>query len=291
MQRALSTIIRVASYPVVFGLCAVALLVVASRNISHWPWMPLIAAVGIATVAWLERIQPYEKQWLSDHGDTVADILHALFSLTLIFTSVELVTFLRTWLPLAALWPTHWPVWAQVLGAGVIIDFGLWVMHWVSHHYPLLWRLHALHHSAERLYWLNGERRHPLSALLLAAPGLLVTVLLGAPAEVIGCWLAMISVHLAFQHANLNYTVGPFRQMLGVAEIHRWHHKRDYHDAQVNFGEFWMIWDHLFGTFRYQVNGVRAGEVGIPQSMPGTYFAQLAWPFKARRTASSQDAD
>ncbi|WP_407938458.1 sterol desaturase family protein [Oceanococcus atlanticus] len=37
--------------------------------------------------------------------------------------------------------------------------------------------------------------------------------------------------------------------LLGVAELHRWHHKRDYEDAEVNFGEVWMIWDHLFGSF------------------------------------------
>jgi sterol desaturase/sphingolipid hydroxylase (fatty acid hydroxylase superfamily) len=69
---------------------------------------------------------------------------------------------------------------------------------------------------------------------------------------------------------------------LGVAEVHRWHHKREYEDAQVNFGEFWMIWDHVFGTYRYQKNGVRAGEVGMKESMPITYIAQIKWPFFMR---------
>lgn len=291
MQTFLASIIRVASYPMVFGLCTIALLSVASLNLSYWPWMPLISAVGITVVALLERIQPYEKQWLDDHGDTAVDVLHAFFSLTLIFTSVEMVTFLRTFVPITGLWPSHWPVWGQVLCAGAIIDFGLWFMHWASHQNLLLWRLHALHHSAERLYWLNGERRHPLSALVLAAPGITVAVMLGAPAIVIGCWLAMASVHLAFQHANLDYTVGPFRSLLGVAEIHRWHHKREYDDAQVNFGEFWMLWDHLFGTYRYQTNGVKAGEVGMPQLMPIRYFEQLAWPFQRQETTTNQKAD
>ncbi|WP_422822321.1 sterol desaturase family protein [Vreelandella nanhaiensis] len=34
-------------------------------------------------------------------------------------------------------------------------------MHRASHRIGWLWRLHAPHHSAERLYWLNGKRRHP----------------------------------------------------------------------------------------------------------------------------------
>lgn len=167
----------------------------------------------------------------------------------------------------------------QVLLAGVIIDFGLWFMHWTSHRNRWLWKFHALHHSAERLYWLNGERRHPVSALLLATPGISVAALLGAPPIVIGCWMSIMSVHLAFQHANIDYSIGPFRKWLAAAEIHRWHHKREYEDAQVNFGEFFMIWDRLFGIFRYQVNGVVDGEVGLQEAMPASYLKQLTWPF------------
>ena len=108
----------------------------------------------------------------------MVDVFHAAFSLTLIFGIVELVVLSRSLLPLEweflhNLWPQEAPLWAQILIAGAIIDFGLWFMHWLSHKNQFLWRLHALHHSSERLYWLNGERRHPLSAVLLASPGLL----------------------------------------------------------------------------------------------------------------------
>jgi sterol desaturase/sphingolipid hydroxylase (fatty acid hydroxylase superfamily) len=195
---------------------------------------------------------------------------------------MDVVTTLRALLPLTLYWPDHWPLFIQLLLVGAIIDFGLWFMHWASHRNNFLWRLHALHHSSERLYWLNGERRHPVSAVLLALPGISAVVLLGAPAELIGCWLSMIAVHLSFQHSNLDYSVGVFRKLLGVAEVHRWHHKREYHDAQVNFGEFWMIWDHLFGTYRYQPKGLKAGEVGLLESMPSRYVAQIKWPFEKR---------
>ena len=235
---------------------------------------------GILGVAILERVQPYQAEWNLDHDDTLVDILHAAFSLTLIFTVVEITTLTRQLLPVATLWPSDFPLVIQLVLAGIIIDFGLWFMHWWSHKSDFLWRLHALHHSSERLYWLNGERRHPLSAILLASPGLMVVIFLGAPANVIGAWFAIVAVHLAFQHANLDYTVGIFRNLLGVAEVHRWHHKREYQDAQVNYGEFWMIWDQLFGTFRSGQNGVVAGNVGIKEAMPTNYLKQLMWPFK-----------
>jgi sterol desaturase/sphingolipid hydroxylase (fatty acid hydroxylase superfamily) len=91
-----------------------------------------------------------------------------------------------------------------------------------------LWRFHAIHHSSERLYWLNGERRHPLHAGMMAAPGLVAVVLMGAPALAVGAWLGLLAVHLAFQHSNLDYRVGPLRFLIGAAEVHRWHHKREY---------------------------------------------------------------
>jgi len=245
----------------------------------YWPWALLVSAIGIAAVALLERLQPYEPKWLEDHGDTFVDVLHGSVSLGLIFATVEIATIMRTWLPIAPWWPS-WPAWASVLAAGAVIDLGLWAMHRASHGSGILWRLHALHHSAQRLYWLNGERRHPLSAIVLATPGITAAILLGAPPQAIGTWMAMVSVHLAFQHANLDFTLGPLRYLLCVAEIHRWHHKREYEDAQVNFGEIWTLWDHLAGTFHDQRNGVRAGEVGLrDEVMPSGYVAQLAWPF------------
>ncbi len=278
--------VRWGSYPLIFIGCALLQYQILARGLPHWPIAIIVSASGITLVALLERFQPYTPEWNQDHNDTRVDILHAAFSLTLIFTVIEIVTLSRSLLPdfvaqAGTLWPSAWPLWAQLLAAGAIIDFGLWLMHWLSHKFPFLWRLHALHHSSERLYWLNGERRHPLSAILLASPGLIAVVILGAPAGVIGAWFAIISVHLAFQHANLDYTVGVFRNLLGVAEIHRGHHKREYEDAQVNFGEFWMIWDQLFRTFKYTRTPIGAGEIGIKEPMPLRYTQQLRWPFQS----------
>lgn len=168
----------------------------------------------------------------------------------------------------------------QVLLAGAVMDLGLFAMHRASHAHGLLWRLHAIHHSPERLYWLNGGRRHPLSALVLAGPGLTVLLLLGATPIAVGAWRSFMSVHLAFQHANLDYRLGPLRHLLGVSEMHRWHHKREFEEAQVNFGEVWLVWDHLFGTFHDAPRSPGKDEVGLrTELVPATYFAQLAWPF------------
>jgi sterol desaturase/sphingolipid hydroxylase (fatty acid hydroxylase superfamily) len=275
------SLIRHASYPAVMLPAAGIAVAVASGLWPAWPVLLLMAALGIAAVALLERQQPYEPAWQHDHGDLRADILHGIANFGLLAATAVALHALRDLAALGSVWPHAWPGWAQLLLAGVIIDLGLYAMHRFSHRVAWAWRLHAIHHSAERLYWLNGERRHPLSAVLMAGPGLVTVVVLGAPPHVISAWLALLSVQLAFQHANLDYRIGPLRRWLGVAEVHRWHHKREYEDAQVNFGEFFMLWDRLFGTFLDRPEPLAADAVGLrEEAMPNSYLAQLAWPFQ-----------
>lgn len=280
MRRLLYVLIRTTSYPLIAGAAALLLVHLAATGSAYWPLFPLVVVASIALVALLERVAPFEPDWNRDHdGDTRADALHLLVSYLLIQSAIAMAFGLRSLAPDWGLWPTQWPMAFQVLLAGLILDLGLYAMHRASHASGLLWRLHAIHHSPERLYWLNGGRRHPLSALVLAAPGLAALLALGATPIAVAAWMSFMSVHLAFQHANLDYRLGLLRNLLGVAEMHRFHHKREFEDAQVNFGEVFLIWDRLFGTFHDAARSPRRGEVGLrEETIPSGYLQQLRWP-------------
>lgn len=283
MPAILKAAIRTMAYPVIAGGAALLLIQFATSGVAYWPYFPLVVAAGITLVAVLERVSPYEPDWNRDHdGDTFTDAIHQLVSYALIQSGVAIAFTLRSAMPDTwVLWPRAAPMWIQVILSGLILDLGLYLMHRASHASGFLWRLHEIHHSPERLYWLNGGRRHPLSALVLAGPGLVVLFLLGATPIAVGAWLSFMSVHLAFQHANLDYTLGPLRHWLGVAEMHRFHHKRDFEDAQVNFGEVFLIWDRIFGSYHDSPGSPRRNEVGLrDETAPSRYGAQLIWPFR-----------
>lgn len=283
MSRA--ALIRYGAYPCLFGGSAAAILLMATFGRPSAVLYGVVAAAAIAGVALLERIHPYEVQWLDDHGDAWADRLHLVVNFAMLAGAAFLASAIAPAMPDLGVWPQRWPIPLQVVLAGAILDAGLYAMHRASHRYAFLWRLHAVHHAAERLYWVNGERRHPLSAIALAAPGLVATSVLGAPADVVSAWLAILSVHLAFQHANIDYCVGPLRGFVGVAQSHRIHHRRDYETNQVNFGEFWLIWDRVFKTYKADPSPPRAGDVGLRnEDVPQDYGEQLRWPFATRRT-------
>ena len=56
--------------------------------------------------------------------------------------------------------------------------------------------------------------------------------------------------HSAFVHANLNWTLGPFKYVLATPVFHRWHHTALEEGGNTNFAGTFPIWDILFGTFR-----------------------------------------
>ena len=244
-------------------------------------WLVALVAAGVTVVARLERRLPYNPAWLRRDADFPADIIHAVVNLAVMHASVLVFLWMRDGLGWQGLWwPGDWPYLAQVFAAGVPLDLSLYFMHRLSHRHGLLGRLHSIHHSSRRLYGLNGERRHPLHAAIMAAPGLAALGLLGTPALVVGGWFAILAVHLAFQHANLDYRLGPLKGILGGAELHRWHHRKRFEEAQVNFGEIWLIWDRLFGTFHEP--GEPLGIVGIEADpVPRSYAAQMTYPFRA----------
>jgi sterol desaturase/sphingolipid hydroxylase (fatty acid hydroxylase superfamily) len=254
-------------------------------GVPYWPTTPLVAAVGLLLIAGLERIQPFREAWLEDHQDTATDLLHMLVNLSVIQFTAGVLVELGDAVPASVrLFPNKSPLWLQLLLVIAVLDLSLYAMHRISHRVYWLWRFHMPHHSAERLYWMNGERRHPLHAVLMASPGLVILFASGAPSAVVATWFGVLTVHLAFQHSNLDYRVGWLRHIIGVAEIHRWHHKRDFEDAQVNFGEFLMVWDRIFGTFYDSLGKLGQAEVGLHETdYPKNYLGQLIEPFEHDR--------
>lgn len=284
MGNSLRFMIRWLSYPAIFGGAAAGMIWLLYTGIPYWPSTPIIAALGILLVALLERVQPFRDDWLEDHQDTLTDIVHMVVNLSVIQFTATVLARLGDWVSAEIrVFPTELPLWAQLVLVAAILDLSLYAMHRISHHVPWLWHLHEPHHSAERLYWMNGERRHPLHAAIMAGPGLLVLFAMGTPSALVATWFGILTVHLAFQHSNLDYSLGWLRRIIGVAETHRWHHKRDFEDAQVNFGEFLLVWDQLLGTFYDSASKPGSAEVGLrDRDYPTGYVGQLVEPFRSQ---------
>ena len=85
-------------------------------------------------------------------------------------------------LPVQQWWPHAWPVWAQAVLMVLSVDFLRYWLHRAAHETETLWRLHAVHHSVEQLYWLNTGRFHPIEKAFQMALDSLPFVLMGVRA-------------------------------------------------------------------------------------------------------------
>lgn len=258
----------------------------------HWVLAPLLL-VAILLSFLAERIAPYEPDWNRDQGDGRRDILHALVNEASYGMSLALVPALTLLAPFPGLWPHAWPLWLQVLMAIVVADAGITLAHYLSHKVEWLWRFHAVHHSVRRLYGFNGLMKHPLHQAIETTAGATPLILAGMPLEV-GVLLGFaVAIQLLMQHSNVDMRIGPLRHVLALAPVHRFHHQRDGHVGDVNFGLFTTLWDRLLGTATYDAGRrIGRGEVGIGDrpDYPVGYAAQLVEPFRRAPPASADTA-
>lgn len=271
-------------YPAVVGGAAVLAAVAVRRDVPALAILPGVQALAILVAAGLERAWPFRRDWLGSRGDVRTDLAHLVFSTGAVFAlrwlAVAAVVALAGTRALAvAAWPNSWPLAAQValvLGLQGLVEYGL---HRAFHVVPVLWRFHAVHHSAPRVYWLNQWRLHPFEGLvdgLAIAPA----AILGAPAPVLVVFAAMHGAHLVLQHANIDLRLGALGQIVSMSEAHRWHHSPVMAESNGNYGGFLLIWDLLFGTHVAPAGRVAPDDAGLGRPFPTGYLAQLAAPFR-----------
>jgi sterol desaturase/sphingolipid hydroxylase (fatty acid hydroxylase superfamily) len=140
------------------------------------------------------------------------------------------------------------PLWLQICGGFLVLEFGIYAWHRTMHSVAGLWRgVHQLHHSAERIDIWGASWFHPLDMLGWALLGSLMLVgVFGVSLEAAISISVMASFCSMFQHANLR-TPRWLGYVITRPESHALHHERGAH--RFNYGDVpWF--DLLFGTFR-----------------------------------------
>lgn len=253
-----------------------------------WPLEAVVAgwsALALALGALLERFAPFNRRWSRSEGDVRVDATSAVVLIGMVEPLLKAglpvlaAALLRA--PDAAHWPlSTWPFALQVALAVLWMEFAKYWSHRAHHEVPMLWRLHALHHSSQRLYWLNNFRFHPVNHAINLLVSLLPLLLLGVPQTVLLGALAVTQPVLMLQHLNLDTRSGWLNWVFSTNELHRWHHSTERVEANSNYGSTLVIWDQVFGTYRLQATHqppARLGLFGDDKSGHATasYWTQL----------------
>lgn len=187
-------------------------------------------------------------------------------------------------------WVAGMPLWMRFVAAMIVGEFGSYWGHRWMHEIPVLWRFHAIHHSAEEMDWLVNTRAHPLDMVFTRLCGLIPMYVLGL-AQPTGNTVDLVPLLYAvvgtvwsfFIHSNVRWRFGRLEWLVSTPAFHHWHHTKlgpEY--ITKNYAAIFPWVDKLFGTF-YLPKKQWPMKYGIDAPMAPGLAGQLLQPFVHRR--------
>lgn len=133
----------------------------------------------------------------------------------------------------------------------LLMEFLNYWLHRAFHRIPLLWRIHAVHHSDLEMDATTSHRHHPLEMLINSAVIIPVLILLGPdPWTLLVYNVARIGI-ATLTHGNFSLWPGVdrvLRLFVVTPDFHRLHHSVEQRYTDSNYSAILPWFDYLFGT-------------------------------------------
>lgn len=159
-------------------------------------------------------------------------------------------------------------LWVFTFYSFVINDFFRFILHYLMHQVPFLWKFHRTHHTATTLTPFTLHRNHPVEVLLAQFRNVLSLGIISASfmflfnqkvggidilgVNMIGFLFNLLGSNLRHSHIFLGY--GRLEYIFLSPAQHQIHHAKDKILYNHNFGIVLSIWDILFKTFKLSKN-------------------------------------
>jgi sterol desaturase/sphingolipid hydroxylase (fatty acid hydroxylase superfamily) len=181
-------------------------------------------------------------------------------------------------------WVGNLPFVVQVLAIMFLTDLVQYWVHRTFHRWPVLWKFHAVHHSAQTLDWLAGARMHLFEIICLRGLTVIPMYVLGFTEGALYAYLLFVFLFSTFVHANFRYDFGKLQYWFVTPRFHHWHHGIEREAIDVNFAVHFPLFDRLFGTYHLPPDGSWPAGYGIDKHpVPKGYFRQFLYPFTKRK--------
>jgi len=178
-------------------------------------------------------------------------------------------------------WVRSWPGLAQVFVLLLVADFTQYWVHRAFHHVPMLWRFHAVHHSATEMDWLAGSRLHLVDIAVTRGLTYVPIYLLGFAEGPLLAYLVVVSAQATFIHANVRFDFGVLRWVVATPQFHHWHHAAEPQAIDKNFAVHVPLLDVIFGTAYLPGRWPSGYGLAHGNAPPPGYMRQFLWPFNA----------
>lgn len=131
----------------------------------------------------------------------------------------------------------------------LLTDFLWYWYHRLGHGVNLLWGFHIVHHQSEEFNYTAASRITIFQAVVRTLFWSILPII-GFPADMISGILIIHGIYPFFTHTQLIGKLGLLEYILVTPSHHRVHHACNEHYLDKNYGDMFIIWDKLFGTFQ-----------------------------------------
>ncbi|SHM28636.1 Sterol desaturase/sphingolipid hydroxylase, fatty acid hydroxylase superfamily [Chitinophaga jiangningensis] len=127
-------------------------------------------------------------------------------------------------------------------------DFVWYWYHRLAHEVTLFWCAHVVHHQSEEFNYTVSARITVFQAFLRTGFWAILPVV-GFPPGMITSMLLVHGLYPFFIHTRTIGKLGVLEYILVTPSHHRVHHASNPQYLDRNYGDVFIIWDKLFGTF------------------------------------------
>lgn len=217
---------------------------------------PLIIIAMLLIMYSVETVWPFLSGPQNKRKHRSRNYLLALISFVLnaglSFGVLSVITFvdekhigLLNWLPLNST--------VQIILGVFLFDFGSYCGHILAHKVPFLWVSHRVHHSDANLNSSSTLRFHPFDVIYSQGiwQCIYIAILGISPVSFIIYGTLFLPLFIC-QHSNVKFPAWfekYGRYLISTPGWHKIHHGADQQHTDSHYGDFFTIWDRIFGTW------------------------------------------
>ena len=180
------------------------------------------------------------------------------------------------------------PIWLLWVLTFILIDLVFYIYHRMSHRVRFLWTVHMSHHSSKEMNFAVSFRQAwfgPISKI----PFFMVLPILGLDPLMIAVAGVVSTLWGVVGHTQIIGKLGPLEWVFNTPSHHRVHHGSNPEYIDKNYGNLFIIWDRIFGTFEPENKPVEYGLVNNVNTFSPIKITFMGWEklFKDIRNSES----
>ncbi len=231
----------------------------------------------------LHKSQPiFRPGWQTDFTHFIVNHLMVGVALLIVNFVIHKVFGFLVWDPLQK-WVGGLPFFAQLFLVLLAADLVQYWTHRAYHEVPLLWRFHAVHHSAEHMDWMAGSRLHMFELIFTRVSILGVLYVLGFSKEAMDVYIVVVGFQAVFNHANVAlpsaFAKAPLKWLIVTPDFHHWHHSSEKEALDRNYAAHFAFIDYIFGTAVKSDRRFPETYGVLGDYMPAGFVKQQLFPF------------